>query len=522
MTDANTQPRAESETWLQCVLETYHELAQSGHSPKQEELCQVLSSRLSLQQPLLAAWMKGAETLAQLVHAPESLCDAMEEEKQSLEVAMSAACPLLEARLQLQLDRLDAQEQNKKVLCEQCGQKMGSEGRRTRPWQSTLGRLELKRRYVLCGPCSQGLAPSQRPLGLPDGPYTGRLEEVCSLMTTTLPHALAEKTLKELLLLDVGETGLKHLTARRASKVIEQDDGKAEQLNPFDEMGLSRQLERPPDAVEEVPEVAYLEMDGVFAMTRQEKPLSPKQLAEVPKGARGGKGRKYEMEGKEIKNAVLYNGNDCVGLGEQRGSLLEKTYVSHLGNWKPFALLVWAQITRLRFDEAATFVVLSDGAEWIRSLCEWLPVEVLLILDLFHVKKRIWEMAKVLYPSDAKKEKRWARTQLERVEDGHAQKVIESLRFLKPESEKVKEKIEELKTYLKNNLDRMNYPEYRARGLRVGSGVVESTNYHVTGARLKLQGMRWSEQGAAEMARLRADLFNGVWEERTRQILRVA
>ncbi len=521
MTDANTQPRTESETWLQCVLEAYHELAQSGHSPKQEELYQALSSRLQIQQPLLAAWMKGAETLAQLMHSPEPFSHAMEEEKQSFEVAISAARPLLETRLQLQLDWLDQQEQNKRVLCEQCSQKMGSEGRRTRPWQSTLGQLNLKRRYVICKQCSQGMAPAQRQLGLPDGPYTGRLEEVCSLMTTTLPYDLAEKTLQELLLLDVGETGLKHLTARRASKVIEQDDDRAKQLNPFDEMGLSRELERPQDAIEEVAEVAYLEMDGVFAMTRQEKPLSPKQLAQIPKGARGGKGRKYEMEGKEIKNAVLYNGKDCVELGEQRGSLLEKTYVSHLGNWKPFALLVWAQITRLRFDEAGLLVVLSDGAEWIRSLCEWLPVDVLLILDLFHVKKRIWEMARVLYPDDAKKEKRWRKTQLERIEDGHAKKVIESLRFYKPESEKVKEKIEELKGYLENNLDRMNYPEYRARGLRVGSGVIESTNYHVTGARLKLQGMRWSEEGAAEMARLRADLFNGVWEERSRQILQV-
>jgi hypothetical protein len=31
--------------------------------------------------------------------------------------------------------------------------------------------------------------------------------------------------------------------------------------------------------------------------------------------------------------------------------------------------------------------------------------------------------------------------------------------------------------------------------------------------------MRWSEKGVAEMARLRADLFNDVWEERTRQAL---
>ena len=65
----------------------------------------------------------------------------------------------------------------------------------------------------------------------------------------------------------------------------------------------------------------------------------------------------------------------------------------------------------------------------------------------------------------------------------------------------------------------MDYPAYRARGLRVGSGAVESANYHVTGTRLKLQGMRWSDEGAGQMAALRADLFNRYHEARTREIL---
>ncbi len=56
-------------------------------------------------------------------------------------------------------------------------------------------------------------------------------------------------------------------------------------------------------------------------------------------------------------------------------------------------------------------------------------------------------------------------------------------------------------------------------GLRVGSGAIESTNYHVTGARLKQQGMRWTELGAADMAMLRADLFNDNWRTRTREML---
>lgn len=76
--------------------------------------------------------------------------------------------------------------------------------------------------------------------------------------------------------------------------------------------------------------------------------------------------------------------------------------------------------------------------------------------------------------------------------------------------------------YVDNNLDRMDYPSYRARGLRISSGTVESANFHVTGTRLMLQGMRWSAEGAGQMAALRADLFNGRWESRSRQLIKAA
>jgi len=65
----------------------------------------------------------------------------------------------------------------------------------------------------------------------------------------------------------------------------------------------------------------------------------------------------------------------------------------------------------------------------------------------------------------------------------------------------------------------MDYPTYREEGLRVGSGAIESANYRVTGGRLKLQGMRWSELGAADMAVLRTDFMKGKWRERTREML---
>ena len=144
---------------------------------------------------------------------------------------------------------------------------------------------------------------------------------------------------------------------------------------------------------------------------------------------------------------------------------------------------------------------------------------MLLILDLFHAKHRIWEVANALHGDKTPEAKAWAFEQCLRVEAGEVTAVIEALRFLKPRQKQTAELVEALRKYFENNADRMDYPAYRARGLRVSSAAVESANYHVTGARMKLQGMRWSEQGAAQMARLRADLFNGKWERRTREVM---
>ena len=252
---------------------------------------------------------------------------------------------------------------------------------------------------------------------------------------------------------------------------------------------------------------------GVGAADRQRQRRAKKAKA------RGGKGRRYRIIGREVKNAVLYDGKDCAKESPGRGCILAKTYVSHLGDWSSFASQVWAEMLRLRFDQSQLLVILSDGAEWIRSLAKWLPVESFLILDLFHVKHRIWEVADSLYGEKSAKSKTWAQIQCQRVEEGGARLVIQALGFLRPGRQQTRKLVTALAGFLTNNLDRMDYPEYRARGLRVSSGAVESANFHVTGTRLKLQGMRWSAEGAGQMAALRADLFNDRWEKRTKELL---
>ncbi len=49
--------------------------------------------------------------------------------------------------------------------------------------------------------------------------------------------------------------------------------------------------------------------------------------------------------------------------------------------------------------------------------------------------------------------------------------------------------------YIDKNRSRMRYRDFRARGLRTGSGVVESFCKRIVGSRLKQSGMRWTFRG---------------------------
>lgn len=50
----------------------------------------------------------------------------------------------------------------------------------------------------------------------------------------------------------------------------------------------------------------------------------------------------------------------------------------------------------------------------------------------------------------------------------------------------------------------MRYAEFRALGLPVGSGIVESAHRHVLQVRMKRAGQRWAVRRGRQMARLRA------------------
>ena len=446
---------ASSEQWLSIVAQAWEQADDS------EALVELISAKLSgvagERKPMVTALAAGMAELVQYAKSPsEAGWTAVDEEREAVEMSRRVVRPLYEARLQRRLDELDERGSGRSV-CAGCQEVARSQGRRRRGWASLLGPLSLRRRYAHCAKCERGVAPAQHALGLPEARFTPRLAEVVTMVASTVPHEMACTLVSKMCGVSLSKKAVEDLVEQRGGQVLEQLEQDAKQWAAYDETGLPKPAT---DAVPSEPQmqpatetdVAYIEMDGVIPVTREQiawSDLSAKQRKQLEQAkqdkARGGKGRRYTIVGREVKNAVLYTAADCAQESPQRGCLLRKRYVSLLGTWTAFAAMLWVELARLRFERAKLVVILSDGAEWIRSLAAWLPFETLLILDLYHVKHRILEVAQLLWGKGSAPAQAWAHAQYTRIESDQALMVIDALRFVDPPTQAAADKVEELR-----------------------------------------------------------------------------
>jgi len=86
-----------------------------------------------------------------------------------------------------------------------------------------------------------------------------------------------------------------------------------------------------------------------------------------------------------------------------------------------------------------------------------------------------------------------------------------ALTALEPTTAEAVQAIDDARTYVTRHAARMDYPQFVARHLSIGSGAVESSCKCLVEARLKQAGMRWGVPGSQAIASLRALHRSGRW-----------
>jgi hypothetical protein len=136
------------------------------------------------------------------------------------------------------------------------------------------------------------------------------------------------------------------------------------------------------------------------------------------------------------------------------------------------------------------------------------------IVDLFHARQHLWDLARLLYPGDDAHQKQWIlRHPTEKSRNWLAICYICYLCLLETSSTELTETIRKAAAYFQPAAERMRYPEFRRQHLFVGSGVIEAGCKTVIGSRLKRSGIFWTLRGANAIIALRCCRLSGRFED---------
>jgi hypothetical protein len=195
------------------------------------------------------------------------------------------------------------------------------------------------------------------------------------------------------------------------------------------------------------------------------------------------------------------------------------SYFSRLTDADTFGRLALVETHRRGTESAGAVAAVMDGAEWEQGFIDWHRPDAIRILDFPHAAQRLAPIAQAVWGTAAATATAWVTEWTKRLkEDGPADLLpeIRALCQAHPEAEGLAEHA----GYLQKREGQMRYPAYRAQGLPIGSGPVESANKLVVERRLKGAGMHWERRHVDPMLALRNAVCSDRWAEAWEQIAR--
>jgi hypothetical protein len=341
--------------------------------------------------------------------------------------------------------------------------------------RTLIGRVSYERAYYHCRQCGNGACPLDEELGQSEREISPGVERALALLSAHLPFSKAEQVLAEV-------TSVR-LSARQVETIAESLGTQAEQRQQQDEQEAATQglgeTPGPPPA----PRTFIIEMDGV-------------QLG-LQDGA-----------WQEVKCGVVYELSQRVEIHSGRWELLQRQRCALRGEVADFRRRLWALCLRVGIRQQDRIVVLGDGAEWIDQTAAWLFPGALRILDYYHASQRLWAVANARWGEASASAQGWARKKLSQLKRGQVKQILAAMRGLKMATEEGQSVRDAAINYMRVRQAQMDYGEYQADGLPIGSGAVESTCKQMVTARCKQAGMRWSEAGADAILALRSYVLN--------------
>jgi hypothetical protein len=369
-----------------------------------------------------------------------------------------------------------------------CGQPARYAGRRDKTCTTALGELTLSRAYYHCERCAGGFCPRDRALGMPEASLSPAATRMVGKLASMVSFAESSELLHELAGLAVDAKQVER-TAEALGREIAGDERTVVE-----------------SAAPSAPTM-YLGMDGTGA------PMRGSELEGRP-----GKQPDGAAKTREVKLVAVWSaeGRDDEGTPvRDAGSVSYSAAIESAATrdtdetLSDFAQRVDRETRRRGFDQAQRRAILGDGAPWIWNIADEQFPGAVQIVDLFHAKGHLWDVAKAIYGAGSDLGEQWAKQRRDELDEGKIDSVLTALRVHAAANDEARKCL----GYVTANRHRMRYPEFRAQGLCTSTGVVEAGCKTVVGTRLKRAGMHWTVAGADAIIALRCCVLSGRFED---------
>jgi hypothetical protein len=382
--------------------------------------------------------------------------------------------------------------EQRRIACA-CGQQARYREQRSRCVLTALGEVELTRPWYLCPHCHNGQFPVDRELNIENSDCSPGVRRMQALVGQEAPFDHGREQMKLLAGLEVTAKSVE-----RTAEAIGADIAEREQH----EIRKAVQLDLPVILGKPIP-ILYVQMDGTGV------PVVKKET-EGRQGKRDGQ----PAHTREVKLGCVFTQTTWDKEGFAIRDPDSTTYTGAIETAEEFGKRIYLEAWNRGWSRAKKKVVMGDGAEWIWNLADLHFPGAVQIVDLYHARQHLWDLARGLHPNDPMNQKVWMKVHQKRLLDkGKIERLVLSLRSIESTNADLLEKIRTEADYFERNAERMRYPKFRRQHLFVGSGVIEAGCKTVIGSRLKQSGMFWTVRGANSIIALRCCHLNGRFED---------
>jgi len=410
---------------------------------------------------------------------------------EATEMAMRSALHRAGAAAMSQLLEFPAPGEAERTRPCSCGQQAHYRGLHSKAVLTALGQVEVSRPYYLCA-CGVGQFPVDAELDIENTEFSPGVRRMQALVGQEAPFDDGREQMKILAGLDVTTKSVE-----RTAEAIGADIAQREQA----EIQKAQQLDLPVIVGKSI-RILYVQMDGTGI------PVVKKETA-----GRLGKVEGQPAHTRECKLGCVFTQTKWDEEGYAIRDPDSTTYTGAIETAEEFGRRIYAEAWERGWSRALLKVVMGDGAEWIWNVADLHFPGAMQIVDLYHARQHLWEVARKLYPDEEGKRKAWMKVHQRRMLDrGKIEKLVSALRSINADNAEIVEKIRTEADYFERNRERMRYPKFRRQHLFVGSGVIEAGCKTVIASRLKRSGMFWTVRGANAIVALRCCHLNGEFE----------